>query len=109
MEQIQTTFTLHSACRAAQRNLSSDDIQYIIIYGQRLHRAGAVIYYLRKRDIPLWDQNQSIYMRLAGSAVVFSRDGRAIITVWRNCQKGLKHIRCKSTHSWEARTEEDYL
>lgn len=97
--------TQHGARRAAQRNLSEDDIHYITTYGQRFHRAGALIYYLRRRDLPEWDRAAAQWARLAGSAVICTPDGRTLLTVWRNGQGGLKRIRRKTpyTHTPAAR------
>lgn len=88
-------FNYHSAYRTARRNLSGEDINYVIAYGQRFHRAGALIYYLRRRDVPEWDRANDRWMRLSGSAVILTKDGRTLITAWRNRRSGLKRIRCK--------------
>jgi len=90
-----TRFNPHSAWRAAQRNLSPEEVEYVKTYGRRFHRAGALIYYLRKRDVPEWDQADDRRMRLAGTAVILTKDGRTVITVWRNLKSGLKRIKRK--------------
>lgn len=87
-------WSLHSTLRAAQRNLSKEDVAYILCYGQRFHRAGALIIFLRRRDIPAWDRVLDDYARLEGTALVLSRDGRVLVTVWRN-PRGLKRIRAR--------------
>jgi hypothetical protein len=91
--------TDHSELRMSQRNLSLDDVNYVMTYGQKLHRAGALIFFLRKRDIPAWDLPSSRLTRLAGTAVVASRDGRVVITAWRNLKRGLSHIKVKPINS----------
>ena len=88
-------FSKHAVVRAAQRNLTVKEIGYVIAYGQRFRRAGALIYYLRKRDIPEWDRSEKQLTRLAGTAVILTKDGRRVITVWRNRQNGLKRIKHK--------------
>jgi hypothetical protein len=88
-------FSRHAVVRAAQRNLSDEEVRYVIAYGKKFHRAGTLIYYLRKRDIPEWDRSEPQWMRLAGTAVILSKDGRCVITVWRNRTKGLKRIKRK--------------
>jgi hypothetical protein len=88
-------FSHHAKVRAAQRNLSVKEIGYVITYGERFRKAGALIYYLRKRDIPDWDRSDPQWMRLAGTAVILTKDGRRVITVWRNRHKGLKNIKKK--------------
>ena len=89
----------HAIERAAQRNLSSEAIQYVITYGRRLHRAGAVFFYLRDCDIQDEDRKKSEFTRLVGTAVVLSRDQQTVLTVWRNRKNGLMHIRRKNKFS----------
>ena len=91
-------FSKHAAVRAAQRNLSVKEIGYVTAYGKKFHKAGALIYFLRKRDIPEWDRAESQWMRLAGTAVIMTKDGRRVITVWRNASKGLKRIKRKPNY-----------
>lgn len=85
----------HSIQRAAQRNLSPEDLQYVMTHAQRFHRAGGQFCFLRACDIPNQDRPDGKKMRLVGTAVVLSKDGREIITVWRNRKKGLKRIKRK--------------
>jgi hypothetical protein len=59
--------------------------------GQYFHRAGAKFYYLRRRDIRQWE--------LAGTAIILAKDGRTLITTWRNRRRGLKIIRLKRERS----------
>ncbi len=89
-------FNSHSAQRAAQRNLKIIEIEYVITNGQCFNKAGAVIYFLRKRDIPETDQAENSLARLAGTAVILSKDEKTLLTVWRNRRNGLKRIRCKA-------------
>ena len=96
-------FSRHAKIRAAQRNLSVNEIGYVITYGKKFHKAGALIYYLRKRDIPGWDCADPQWARLAGTAVIMAKDGRRVITVWRNRSKGLKRIKRKP--EYDARRE----
>lgn len=90
--------TQHAALRTAQRNLSAEQLNYVMAHGRKFRQAGALIIYLRKRDIPEWDRPIDRWMRLAGTAVILTRDGRRIITVWRNRQKGLRRIKRKEKH-----------
>lgn len=92
-------FSSHAVLRAAQRNLTVGEIGYVINYGKRFRKAGALIYYLRKRDIPDWDRSEAEWMRLAGTAVIMAKDGRRVITVWRNRRKGLKRIKRKPKYN----------
>lgn len=88
-------FTRHALLRSAQWNLSREEIDYIFVHGIRMRKAGALIFFLRKRDIPEWDRLDDRWMRLAGTAVILTKDGRRVITVWRNQKYGLKRIKCK--------------
>ena len=96
----------HTQLRMAQRNLSLDDVQYVMEYAQKLHKAGALIFYLRKKDIPTWDQPNARIARLAGTAVVVTRDGRLVMTTWRNLRTGLHHVKKKPDFSLH---NEEYL
>jgi hypothetical protein len=93
--------TDHSRLRSAQRGLSDDGIEYIFQYGSPFHCAGALIYYLRKQDVPVSDQRNNRVMQLVGTALVLSRDGRTIITTWRNRRTGLKIIKRKPVYTCE--------
>lgn len=88
----------HARLRTAQRNLAPDQVRYVMTYGQRVHRAGALIYFLRRRDIPEWDQSADRWARLEGTAVILTKDGRRLITAWRNRRDGLKQIRRKAKY-----------
>jgi len=96
--------TVHSAYRTAQRGLSDDEIEYVLQYGSHHHRAGALIYFLRRQDVPESDRRCDWAMNLVGTALVVSSDGLTLLTAWRNREKGLKQIRKKSryrTNDWE--------
>lgn len=88
-------FSQHAKVRTAQRNLTKKEIGYVLVYGQKFHKAGALIYFLRNRDIPDWDRSDPELMRLVGTAVLLTKDGRLVVTVWRNRSNGLKHIKRK--------------
>lgn len=90
--------TGHARQRAAQRNLSEDDIRYVVAYGHVRHAAGARIFYLRKVDIPTGDL--PVRDRIEGTAVVMATDRPVVLTVWRNRQTGAKHIRQKPQRWW---------
>lgn len=89
--------TNHAEQRMAQRNVSLRDVQYVLEHGQKLHRAGAVFFYLGKCDIPKTQRQRAD--RLEGTVVVLSRDMPLILTVYRNRQDGLGRIKKKSARS----------
>ena len=104
--------TEHSFLRSAQRGLSDEEIEYVQFYATRFHRAGVIIYYLRTRDLPACDRREEWATQLVGTALVFSRDGSALLTVWRDRRSGLKHIRKKETYlsaSMEGSLAEDSI
>ena len=84
----------HAAQRAARRNLSEDDVRYVLRYGQAYHCANAMLYFLGQRDIPTHDLAVAAKARLEGTLVVTARHWPTVITVYRN-RTGLKVIRKK--------------
>ena len=92
-------FKHHASQRLAQRYLSAEAVNYVMTYGQRFHCAGALICFLRRRDVPAWDRADAGWMRLAGTAVILTKDGRTVVTVWRNGRHGLKRIRHKPKYA----------
>ena len=88
----------HSAIRAAQRGLSDDEIEYVYQFASRYHRAGATIYYLRRRDLPSTDRCRDFAARLVGTALICDQDSFTLVTTWRDRHSGLKHIRKKEAY-----------
>lgn len=87
----------HAGKRMAQRNLSLEDIDFVLDHGQRLHKAGAVFFFLGKCDIPdVWRRR---FERLEGTMLVLSNESNTLITVYRNRQKGLRHVKRKADRS----------
>ena len=93
--------TTHSAFRSAQRGLTEDEIEYVYLFASRYHRGGALIYYLRRQDVPLPDRRRDFAMRLVGTALILAKDDRTLLTAWRNRRNGLKQIRKKKTYGFE--------
>ena len=86
----------HALTRMAQRNLSAEDIEYVIQFGCPVRSGGALHYFLRHEDIPQADRKS--VQRLEGTTVLMDRGEQYIITVYRN-RRGLKEIRQKV--KWE--------
>ncbi|MBK7391674.1 MAG: DUF4258 domain-containing protein [Chloracidobacterium sp.] len=80
----------HAKLRQAQRNLSEEDIAFVLRYGQEIHRTGASFFFLGVRDLP--DRDARSMSRLVGSIVVVN--WRGIVTVYRN-SRGLRRIKRK--------------
>ncbi|MGB0385544.1 MAG: DUF4258 domain-containing protein [Ardenticatenaceae bacterium] len=97
----ETTFvtTDHAEQRMAQRNLSLEDVLFVLKYGKCYHRAGAMFFYLRGKDIPKMERKNKRLSQLEGSTVILSRDAPAILTVYRNRENGLRHIKRKAKYS----------
>lgn len=91
----------HAVTRMAQRNLSTEDVEYVIQFGCRVRSGGALHYFLRHNDIPAGDRKQA--QRLEGTTVLMDRSGQCIITVYRN-RRGLKVLRQKVKWEIEHRT-----
>lgn len=86
----------HALTRMAQRNLSTEDVEYVLQFGYRVRSGGALHYFLRHADIPQGDRKRT--QRLEGTTVLMDRNGQFIITVYRN-RRGLKVLRQKV--KWE--------
>ena len=97
----ETTFvtTDHAEQRMAQRNLSLNDVLFVLKHGKCYHRAGAMFFYLRGKDIPKRRQRDQKISKLEGATVILSRDAPAILTVYRNRDNGLRHIKRKAKYS----------
>lgn len=74
--------TQHASDRLRQRHLSSDDVAFVIQYGNREHRNNQVHYELfgRPRRVP----NGTRWQRLNGVHVVVCLFTTEIITVWQD-------------------------
>ena len=86
--------TDHALTRAAQRNLSSEDLQYVLCHGRAYYVADSVTFFLGRRDIPKADRADDTILRLEGTAVITASQQAVIITTWRN-RNGMKNIRRK--------------
>lgn len=74
----------HARTRAAQRNLSEEDINFIIKHGKAVRRTGAVFYQLRAKNIPDDLPGNHPYRRLVGSTVLMCACGETVVTAYRN-------------------------
>jgi len=97
----QAKHTEHAILRMAQRHLSSDDVEYVMLYGYKYRSAGILHCYLRSKDIPERDRRFSQYSRLEGTVVLLdSYHGVEVVTVYRNRSKDtLKAIRRKAKYN----------
>lgn len=91
---LMNTLSQHALIRASQRNISNEDMQIVLTYGQRLHNGGAILYFLGQRDIPEELKSDDRIMKLEGTTLVISKDGTCLITLYKN-KDGLKKLKKK--------------
>lgn len=89
----------HANQRCAQRNLSQNEIQFIIAYGTLERRAGIEFYQLRQKDLPPDLPANDPCHRLVGSTVLLSKDSSHVITAYRN-QRAFRRDRQKSKYDF---------
>lgn len=84
LSSAQLMFTDHAVLRCSQRNITPEEVLYILHYGQKRHRTGVRYYRLRWCDVPREDRAKQRIAQLVGSSVLTDGAGRVIITVRRN-------------------------
>ena len=92
------TLTAHGEERRRQRGITEDQLELTLHYGTRLHVTGAVLFYLRRRDIPRW-VDSDYAAKVHGTVAVVSQDG-AVMTTYRNPK--ILH-RLKKRPRWDTR------
>jgi hypothetical protein len=79
------TLTSHAQLRAAQWNLSLEDIEFVVNYGKQQYNTGALFCFLGHNSIPRAFQNHQRYQQLVGTTVLLcSKCGQKVITLYRN-------------------------
>ncbi|MBZ0297228.1 MAG: DUF4258 domain-containing protein [Anaerolineae bacterium] len=73
----------HAQQRSAQRNLSNEDIAFVIRHGDRVHRTGVIFCQLRSRNIPDKTPGNHRWRQLIGTTVVLCKCGGCVVTVYR--------------------------
>lgn len=74
----------HANQRLSQRNLSGADIEFILKYGSKVHRAGAIFHQMRRNCIPDTVPVNDRRRRLTGTTVLTCKCGQFVITAYRN-------------------------
>jgi hypothetical protein len=95
----QLAISHHAQHRQARRNISVDDIHFVLANGQRLYCAGAMHVFLGRRDLPGERHTYQRYARLEGTVLVLRDRGShlVLITVYRDRQ-GLRAIKAKAPY-----------
>lgn len=86
-------FSEHCRERMAQRNVSDEDVRYIVARGVMEYRTGVQCFTLPRRSIPADERSERASLQ---SLVVLVCDGY-VITVYRN-RNPLRHIRRKAKY-----------
>lgn len=73
----------HALHRSAQRNITAEDIAFIVKSGHQLRRTGTIFCQLRRKDVPSGTPGNHRYWQLVGTTVVLCRCGQYVITVYR--------------------------
>ena len=72
--------TAHAAQRQQERSLPDWQIEFALRWGTRLHRRGATVFHVRRKDLPAWLSERHA-RRFYGTTVVVA-DG-ALVTAYR--------------------------
>ena len=75
--------TEHADDRSLQRNVYSDEIEFVLAYGHHLHNAGVIFVQLRAKNIPADLPGNHPFRRLEGTTVMLCACGHTVITLYR--------------------------
>jgi hypothetical protein len=95
----QLSFSDHADLRCVQRNLSEDEVNFVIQNGEMTRRTGAIFFLLRRRDIPKQYARDQRIARLVGTTVLVDKEWSVVITVYRN-DEARKKDRRKSKYAF---------
>ena len=73
----------HAVQRSAQRNLSDQDIEFIMRYGERVRRTGVIFCQLRSKNVPRETPGNHRLWQLTGTTIVLCKCGRYVVTLYR--------------------------
>lgn len=90
--------TNHSRTRCQQRHYSDEEIRFVVDYGCKERRAGALMYFLREKDIPP-EQRNTWSERLVNTAVLLDERTDTVLTVYRNREAFKAHRRKRKYRS----------
>jgi len=73
----------HGWKRCQQRHFCDEDLDFVWIHGQEIHRTGVIFYFLGRRDIPSHLRQNETYRKLEGTTLLVSLTDE-LITAYRN-------------------------
>jgi hypothetical protein len=91
--------THHVQLRQAQRNISDQDVAFVLCFGRQIHCAGALHVFLGRRDLPADRRLRRRFERLVGTVLVLCHDGEilVLVTAYRN-RNALRELRRKGKY-----------
>jgi len=87
----------HAKERADQRNLSEEEIAFIVENGRKRHRSGVIFYQMLRKNMPDELPGNHPFRRLDGTTIVVSPCGTNVVTLYRN-PKAFKRDSSKQKH-----------
>ncbi len=94
------TYTLsqHAKHRSAQRNLSKEDIHFVLTHGEHEHGAGVIFCQLHRKNIPNDTPGNHRYRQLVGTTLVLCTCGEFVVTLYRQ-SKAFHKDKCKAHYN----------
>jgi hypothetical protein len=88
-------YTSHAQWRLPQRNLAPWQVEYVLMHGTVFHCAGAVIVFLRRKDVRAFDCAPLKAESLIGTTVVLDPGQVHVLTAYRNRHDGMRRLKHK--------------
>jgi hypothetical protein len=95
----------HAIQRSAQRNVSFEEIAFIIEHGRLMRNAGVSFRQLREKDWPDNLPTNHCYRRLIGTTIVLCKCGLFVVTLYREAEafrKDRRKTRYNAAAHWVA-------
>jgi hypothetical protein len=84
----------HASVRIDQRHFRDDEVRFVVAYGKRLHRTGAILCQLYPDCLPDDLPANHRFRRLVGTTVMLCSCGQYVVTMYKN-PRAFKRDRCK--------------
>jgi hypothetical protein len=98
VEAMEFKLSDHAARRAAQRNLSHEEIDFLLEHGHFMHNTGVIFCQLRQKDVPDDLPGNHRFRRLVGSTAVLCKCGYYVVTLYRE-QRAFRGDSLKTRYS----------